>query len=203
MDSFFGIDLAALVQAVGYLGFFGIVFAESGLLVGFFLPGDSMLFTGGFLASQGFFNVWVLVVLAVGGAIIGDQVGYFFGQRIGPKIFTREDSLWFHKDYIRRAEAFYEVHGKKTIILARFIPVVRTFAPIVAGVGKMEYKTFVKYNVVGGVLWGAGATLLGYFLGNIFPNADKFIFWVALAIIFLSVIPAVIPILRLKLPKKI
>lgn len=193
MDAILHLDLPAFIQTIGYIGVFAIIFAESGLFVGFFLPGDSLLFTAGFLASQGYFSIAFLVLLACVGAILGDSVGYAFGRKVGPKIFSREDSFWFHKKHLARAESFYERHGKKTIIIARFIPIVRTFAPIVAGVGKMEYKTFIKFNIIGGILWGAGVTLIGYFLGQIIPDADKYLFYIIVAIVVLSVMPTVIP----------
>src|SRR3989344_2568779 len=135
----FPIDLTVLIKAVGLLGLFGIVFAESGLFVGFFLPGDSLLFTAGFLASQGFLNIWIFAPLAFIAAFLGGNFGYAFGRRVGPAIFTRERSLFFHKEYLERARIFYEAHGGKAIVLARFLPVIRTFAPILAGVGRMRW----------------------------------------------------------------
>ena len=148
-----------------------IVFAESGLLIGFFLPGDSLLFVAGFLSSDAGDHrlpaLPIVVVCVVAAAIIGDQVGYLFGRKVGPALFTRPDSRFFKQQNVHRAQAFIEKHGPKTIVLARFVPIVRTFAPIVAGVGQMDYRTFVKYNIFGGVLWGAGLTTLGYFLGEI------------------------------------
>ena len=148
-----------------------IVFAESGLLVGFFLPGDSLLFVAGFLSSDAGDHrlpaLPIVIVCVVAAAIIGDQVGYMFGRKVGPALFTRPDSRLFKQQNVQRAQEFIEKHGPKTIVLARFVPIVRTFAPIVAGVGQMDYRTFVKYNVLGGVLWGAGLTTLGYFLGEV------------------------------------
>ncbi len=196
MESLFHLDIAALVKAIGYVGIFAFAFAESGLLIGFFLPGDSLLFTAGFLASQGYLNIVLLVVLAVVAAIAGDQVGYVFGKKIGRKIFKREDSLLFHKKHLQTAEAFYEKHGKKTIVLARFMPIVRTFAPILAGIGTMEYGVFTFYNVIGGLLWGAGLTLLGYFLGQAMPDIDKYLLPIIAVIIFVSVLPGIIHYLR-------
>src|SRR3989344_8998340 len=140
---FIDINLVTLVTTAGYVGLFGIIFAESGLFFGFFLPGDSLLFTAGVLASQGIFHIVPLTLLVFVGAVLGDSVGYAFGRRVGPAIFTKEDSLFFHRDHLRKAEEFYHVHGVKTIILARFIPIVRTFAPILAGVGNMRYRTFL------------------------------------------------------------
>lgn len=189
-------DLVAFIKAVGYLGVFGVVFAESGLLIGFFLPGDSLLFTAGFLAAQGFFNIWILIGLVFIGAVLGDNIGYAFGYRIGPKIFKREDSIFFHKDILEKARIFYEKHGAKTIVLARFMPGIRTFAPILAGVGKMNYKTFFYYNMLGGFLWGIGLPWFGYFLGNTIPDIDKYLLPIIILIIALSVLPTVIHILR-------
>lgn len=189
-------DLISLIKAVGYLGVFGIVFAESGLFIGFFLPGDSLLFTAGFLASQGFLNIWILIILVFIGAVSGDNVGYVFGKKIGPMIFKREDSLIFHKKHLERAEAFYRKYGGKAIVLARFMPAIRTFAPILAGIGKMRYSSFFVYNLIGGVLWGIGLPLSGFYLGSVVPNIDRYIVPIVLLIIFSSVAPIVIQVLR-------
>lgn len=189
-------DLVTLIKTVGYLGIFGMVFAESGLFFGFFFPGDSLLFTAGFLASQGYLEIWPLVILCFVAAVAGDSVGYAFGRRVGPKIFSREDSLFFHRDHLERAEKFYEAHGGKTIILARFMPVVRTFAPIVAGVGQMRYRRFLAYNIVGGFFWGIGLPLAGYFLGQTVPGIDQYLVPIILGIIIVSVLPGIIHILH-------
>lgn len=189
-------SLEEIIKTVGYIGIFAIVFAESGLLIGFFLPGDSLLFTAGFLASIGFFNILVLVIGVSIAAIAGDQVGYLFGRSVGPKLFDREDSLLFHKKNLLKAQAFYEKHGGKTIILARFMPIVRTFAPIVAGIGHMNYAKFVMFNVVGGLLWGAGVTLLGYFLGTLIPDIDRYLLPIIALIIVASVLPPALHIWR-------
>ncbi|KKS37359.1 MAG: hypothetical protein A3G49_01735 [Candidatus Sungbacteria bacterium RIFCSPLOWO2_12_FULL_41_11] len=196
MEFILGIDLVTLIKTIGYLGIFGIVFAESGLFLGFFLPGDSLLFTAGFLASQGFFNILLLMALCFLGAVLGDSFGYAFGRKTGPAIFNREDSLLFHKRHLERAKSFYEKYGGKTIILARFMPIIRTFAPILAGVGEMRYKTFLFYNIIGGVIWGVGMPFLGYFLGNVIPDVDKYIVPMVVAIIVLSFLPPVIHILK-------
>ena len=182
-------DPMAIVSTLGLIGVLAIIFAESGLFFGFFLPGDSLLFTAGFLASQGLLNIWWLSIGAMAAAIVGDSVGYWFGKKVGPRIFTREDSLFFHKKHVEKTRTFYQVHGKKTLILARFIPVIRTFAPILAGVGQMEYKTFLTYNVVGGILWGGGLTWGGYLLGSIIPNVDQYLWPIIFLIIFVSFIP--------------
>ena len=182
-------DLTSLIQTAGYLGLFAIIFAESGLLVGFFLPGDSLLFTAGFLASQGFLRIEVLVPLLFAAAFIGDSAGYFFGKKVGPKVFSRPKSLWFNPANVDKTRAFFERYGAKTIVLARFIPVVRTFAPIMAGVGEMKYKTFVTYNFIGALLWAAGLTLAGYFFGQVIPDADKYVLPVVALIILASLAP--------------
>jgi len=189
-------DLVSLIKTAGYLGLFGIVFAESGLFVGFFLPGDSLLFTAGILAAQGFLNIWILVFLVFLGAVLGDNFGYGFGRKVGPMIFKREDSIIFHKQNLERAKAFYEKYGKKTIILARFLPGVRTFAPILAGVGQMHYRTFVSYNVIGGLIWGMGMPFLGYFLGSTIPNIDRYLLPIIIFIIVISVVPTLRHILK-------
>jgi membrane-associated protein len=190
------LDLISLLKLVGYSGIFGIVFAESGLLIGFFLPGDSLLFTAGFLASQGFFHIGLLIIICFVAAVTGDSVGYWFGQRVGRKIFNRPDSLIFHRHNLLRAEKFYATHGGKTIILARFLPVIRTFAPILAGVGSMRYSQFLFYNVVGGALWTIGLTLGGYFLGTLIPNPDRYLLPIIVAIVLLSISPTAVHMLR-------
>ena len=189
-------DLMKILPTIGYIGIFGIVFAESGLLIGFFLPGDSMLFTAGFLASQGFFNIYILAILSFVGAVVGDSVGYWFGHKVGRRLFHKKDSFFFHKENLMKAEKFYEKHGKKTIILARFLPVVRTFAPIVAGIGTMHYNTFLSYNVIGGFFWSVGMTVAGYFLGRIIPDVDKYLIPIVLVIIIVSVLPTFIHLLK-------
>ncbi len=189
-------DPEQLIAAFGLVGIILIIFAESGLFFGFFLPGDSLLFTAGFLASQGYFSIWILAFGTFFAAVLGDSVGYWFGKKTGPKLFTKEDSFLFKKEYILRAEEFYEKHGKKTIILARFIPIVRTFAPIVAGIGNMNYKVFLKYNIVGGALWAIGLTFLGYFLGRIIPGVDKYIIPIVILILLTSFLPPIIHLLN-------
>lgn len=180
----------------GYVGVTVVVFAETGLLIGFFLPGDSLLFTAGFLASQGIFHIVFLIALCAVAAVVGDGVGYAFGARVGPKLFTREDSLLFHRDHVERARRFYEHHGPKAIVLARFVPVARTFVPILAGVGQMQYATFLAYNVVGAGLWAIGVPLLGYFLGRTIPGIDQYLFPIVLLIILLSISPGIIHVMR-------
>jgi membrane-associated protein len=184
------LDPTFLITTLGLFGVFGIVFAESGLLIGFFLPGDSLLFTAGFLASQGYFNILILAAGSAVAAIVGDSVGYWVGAKMGPRVFNRPNSRWLNPKHVERTQEFYNIHGKKTIILARFIPIVRTFTPVMAGVGKMEYPIFLSYNIVGGLLWGAGMPLAGYFLGKIIPSADKYLLPIIAVIIIVSLIPA-------------
>lgn len=193
--------LQSLIQTVGYLGVWAIVFAESGLLIGFFLPGDSLLFIAGFLASVpkspfaslGIIpNIAVLIMGCFIAAVLGDNVGYGTGHRFGRRLFHRKESRFFHRDNLVRAQKFYEKHGKKTIILARFLPIVRTFAPIVAGIGAMNYRVFFIYNLVGGALWTVGLTILGYFLGKSIPakEMEKNLIFIVLTIILLSLLPS-------------
>lgn len=196
METLLGWDLALLIKAVGYIGLFAIVFAESGLFIGFFLPGDSLLFTAGFLASEGFLNIWILAPLVFGAAILGDNVGYAFGKKVGPAIFKKEESLVFRKDHLERARIFYETHGGRTLVLARFLPVIRTFAPILAGVGQMRYGTFVFYNIAGAALWSLGLSMLGYYLGNVFPDIDRYLIPIIIGIIALSALPVIIKLIR-------
>jgi membrane-associated protein len=175
-----------------YLALFLIVFAESGLFIGFFLPGDTLLFAAGFLASENILNLPLLLALFFIAAVTGDTVGYKFGRKYGRKLFNKPDSRFFHQDNLQKAEAFYEKHGKSTIILARFIPVIRTFAPIVAGIGNMDYKTFLSYNIVGGFLWTVGVTLAGYFLGQIIPDIDKILLPVILGVVVISILSSLV-----------
>ena len=190
MNYLINLDLPLLIKTIGYLGVFIIIFAESGLFFGFFLPGDSLLFTAGLLSSQGYFNITLLIFIITTAAILGDQIGYLFGKKFGPKIFNRDESFYFQKRYIVDAENFYKKHGKKTILLARFFPIIRTFVPILAGVGKMNYGTFVTYNIAGGLLWGIGITLLGYFLGESVPNVDKYLIPILLLVVIVSILPS-------------
>src|SRR3989344_3129360 len=188
---FFGVELQAVVETIGYLGVFAIVFVESGLFFGFFLPGDSLLFTAGFIASQEILNIWFLIPLIILAAVLGDSVGYWFGRKVGPMIFTREDSFWFSRARVEDARKFSERYGAKAIIFARFIPAVRTFIPIIAGVGTMHYGKFLTYNIMGGILWGSSITLMGYFLGNIIPNPDRYLLPLVLLIVLVSFIPLI------------
>lgn len=176
-------------------GVTAVVFAESGLFFGFFLPGDSLLFTAGIMASGGFLNIWVLLIGSFAAAVLGDNVGYWFGHKIGPRIFAREDSLLFKKHHLEEAKKFYELHGSKTIVLARFVPFVRTFAPIVAGAAQMPYSTFMLYNLIGGLLWAVGLTLLGFFLGNI-PIIKSHYEFVIVLIVLASVVPVALHFIK-------
>jgi membrane-associated protein len=172
-------DIDSLLRTFGYAGIFAIVFAESGLLAGFFLPGDSLLFTAGFLASQGVFNIVILCIVTFFAEVIGDSVGYHFGKRVGPRAFKKEDSLVFSKENVDKSQKFFAKHGGKSIILARFIPLGRTFVPVIAGIGKMDYKRFLAFNLIGGFIWAVGVTVLGYFLGRVIPDVDKYLLPIA------------------------
>jgi membrane-associated protein len=182
--------------AAGYVVIFLIIFAECGLLIGFFLPGDSLLFTAGFLASQNLIDIWVLSIGCALAAAIGPLVGYWYGKALGPRLFSREDSLLFRKQHLVRAHEFYERHGGKALVIARFMPVVRTFAPVVAGMAAMNYAGFVLYTAVGAVVWAIGMTWLGYFLGSLIPDAGKYLEYIVAAIIVISISPPVIQLLR-------
>ena len=184
-------DVETLVRVGGITAMALIVFAETGLLVGFFLPGDSLLVTAGVFAGTGQLNIVTLNLVLIAAAILGDTVGYWFGRRAGPALFKRPKSLLFNPAHLRRAHDFYEKHGGKTIVIARFMPVVRTFAPIVAGMGQMEYRRFLAFNVFGGIFWVTSMTLLGYFLGQI-PGVREHIEIVILIVIFLSILPGII-----------
>jgi len=192
-SAFLSGDLKLFIESIGLIGVYFVIFAESGLLVGFFLPGDSLLFTAGLLASPAFsfFNIWTLVLGAWVAAIVGDNVGYEFGKRVGHKLFHKEKSLFFNPENVLKAQAFYEKHGGKAISIARFMPIVRTFAPIVAGIGKMDHKRFTFFNFLGGTIWTWGMTFGGYFLGRIIPDVDKYILPIVALIILISIVPPV------------
>jgi membrane-associated protein len=189
-------DLDELIRTVGYLGIFAIVFAETGLLVGAILPGDSLLFTAGFLASQGYFNIWLLVPICFIAAVVGDATGYSIGHKFGRSLFTKPESRFFKPSYLTKSEAFFEKHGGRAIILARFMPIVRTFAPVIAGVSAMQYREFAVYNVVGAVLWAIGVTLAGYFLGSAIPSVDKYLLPIIAVIVVVSIAPSAIHVWR-------
>lgn len=190
------INPTTLIETIGIAGVIAIIFAENGLFFGFFLPGDSLLFTAGFLASQGYANIWVLGATCLLAAILGVSVGYAFGARWGRRIFHRPNSRFFKQEYLAKAEDFYHRHGSKTIVLARFVPIVRTFAPIVAGVGNMRYRTFLLYNIIGGLVWVGGLVGAGFWLGEKVKNVDKYLLPIIAIIIFLSIFPGVVQLLR-------
>ncbi len=189
-------DIEHIISAGGILIVSLIVFAESGLLIGFFLPGDTLLIGAGLAASQGKFSLFWLMFFVVVAAIVGDNVGYSIGRRAGPRIFKRKDGILFRQEYIQKAESFYKDHGGKTIILARFTPVVRTFAPVVAGASKMPRQRFMLFNIVGGLLWGAGLPLLGYLVGGRIPGLDHYIEKVIIGVMVLSIALAAAHILK-------
>jgi membrane-associated protein len=188
--------LETLIQWGGYFLLVAIVFTETGLLVGFFLPGDSLLITAGLLAGMGTLNIWWLNGLVMAAAILGDSTGYAIGARLGPRIFTKEKSLLFNPKHVLRTQRFYEKYGAKTIVIARFVPIIRTFAPVLAGVGNMRYRRFVTYNVVGGIGWVASMSWAGYLLGQTVPNISKHIHVLVIVVIVLSVIPIAVEVYR-------
>lgn len=184
-------DLKQIIESIGYVGLFAIVFAESGLFFGFFLPGDSLLVTAGLLATQGYFNILVLIPLLIIAAVGGDTAGYWTGNKFGRRFFSKgKESFLRNKDHIDTASQFYEKHGKKTIILARFLPYIRTFAPIVAGIGDMKYSTFITYNIIGGVTWVCSMLLIGYFLGKVIPDVDHYLLPIIVLIVLVSFMPS-------------
>lgn len=192
------LDPKHLISTFGLIGILVMVFAESGLFFGFFLPGDSLLFTAGLLVASSHYlktPLWLLCLLVGIAAVAGDQVGYAFGHRLGPRLFQRENSKLFRRDFLTRSEAFFDKYGARSVLLARFVPIVRTFTPIVAGASKMRYRRFLVYNLAGGVLWGAGVTVLGYYLGRIsFVRSN--IELILIGIVVLSVIPIAIELIR-------
>lgn len=192
MEALLGFDILTLVQIVGYPGIFGMIFAESGVLIGVFFPGASLLFAAGVLAAAGVLNIWILLPGVVIAAVLGDSVGYWFGSKVGPALFNREDSRFFKKAYLEQTKMFFQKYGTRTIVVARFIPIVRTFAPILAGVGQMPYRIFLFYNVLGAVIWAGGVTLLGYFLGRTIPDAERFILPLVLVIVIFTLVPMVV-----------
>ncbi len=190
----FGLDLKGLLATAGLVLVFIIIFAESSLI--FFLPGDSFLFVAGILAAQGVFHIIGLIVVAIIAAILGNNAGYYLGKRFGRRLFSNSQSKIFHPDHLVKTENFYRRFGPITIILARYTPVVRTFAPLIAGIGKMNYRTFVFFNAVGAILWVVSVSLLGYFLGSKIPNIDHYIIPIILIVVLFSVLPAIVPAFR-------
>jgi len=184
-------DVVSLVKTFGYFGIFGIVFAESGLMVGFFFPGDSLLFTAGVLASANFLNIWILTPLIFLAAVLGDNIGYFLGREAGEKLFERESSFFFRRSHAVKAKEFFSEHGSSAVVLARFVPVMRTFVPVIAGIGRMEYKKFFFFDLIGGLLWGVGLTLIGFFLGNIIPDVDRYLLPIVGVIVTVSLLPVI------------
>jgi membrane-associated protein len=189
-------DVRGLVQAGGYIALAIIVFAETGLMIGFFLPGDSLLVTAGLFAAKGDLNIVYLNLLLMTCAIVGDATGYYIGKKLGPALFRKEDSLLFKKKHLIATHEFYERHGGKTIIIARFVPVVRTFAPVVAGMADMSYRRFALFNVIGGIGWVFSMTMLGYLLVTLFPATEQHIEKVIIIVIFVSLLPGIIEYLR-------
>lgn len=187
-----GVNLSEFIVTIGYIGLFAVIFAETGLFLGFFLPGDSLLFVAGLLASGGVLSLPALLMVVFTAAVLGNVVGYMFGLRMGASLFKREESLLFKKSHVQKAEDFFNRYGAKTIVLARFMPIVRTFAPILAGVGRMNFKEFFFYNVIGGFLWSFGLLLAGFFLGQAVPDVDRYILPIVIVIIILSFLPGVL-----------
>jgi membrane-associated protein len=179
----------ALIRWGGHAALVGIIFAETGIMAGFFLPGDSLLVTAGLLASAGLLNVWRLVIELSLAAVLGDNLNYFTGRRLGPALFVRDDSIFLNKAHLFRTQRFYEKYGAKTIVMARFVPIIRTFASAVAGVGQMNYRRFLFFDITGGCAWVCSMVLAGYFLGQSIPHIDRHIHEVILAVIVLSFIP--------------
>ena len=195
-------DVKSLVMWAGYVGLFAIIFAETGLLVGFFLPGDSLLVTAGLFAATGELNILYLNLLLIPAAVLGNSAGYWIGYKSGPRLFKKEQSFLFRKDYLIKTKLFYEKHGTSTMIITRFMPILRTFAPIVGGIGQMNYKKFTYYNLIGAIGWIISMTFIGFFLGRTIPNIDKHIEKVIVVVVFLSLLPAIIKYLKHKFSKR-
>jgi membrane-associated protein len=185
-------DVEHWIRIGGIVALTLIVFSETGLLAGFFLPGDSLLVTAGLFAATGVLDLWQLLFILSAAAIVGDTVGYWFGAKSGPRIFKREDSLFFNRRHLATTREFFEKHGPFTIVIARFMPIVRTFAPVVAGVGRMSYPRFLAYNVLGGALWVWSMTLLGYFLGRVIPDVDRYVHVIIAVVVLVSVLPGIL-----------
>jgi membrane-associated protein len=192
-------DVRGLVQAGGYIALALIVFTETGLMVGFFLPGDSLLVTAGLFAAKGDLNIVFLNVLLMICAIGGDATGYYIGRKLGPALFRREDSLLFKKKHLLATQEFYVRHGGKTIIIARFVPIIRTFAPVVAGMANMSYRRFAVFNIIGGIGWVFSMTMIGYLLVTVFPATERHIEKVILVVVFLSILPGLLELVRNRL----
>jgi len=195
-------DVEGLVHVGGIVGLTAIVFTETGLLVGFFLPGDSLLVTAGLFAARGDLDVALLVGSLICAAVFGDTVGYNIGARTGPRLFSRPDSFLFNRKHLMTTKEFYDRHGPFTIVIARFVPIIRTFAPVVAGIGAMEYRRFIAYNIMGGIGWVLAMVLGGYFLGQIVPNIHDHIHKVIVVVIVLSLLPAIIKVAKDKFKRQ-
>ncbi len=198
LDFLHHIDVVQLTKTTGYIGLTLIILCETGLFLGFFLPGDSLLFAAGLLASQQIFNIFILLPLLIVAAIVGYAIAYWFGDKIGHWLLKREDGLWFKKRYLTEAHAFYEKHGGKALIIGRLVPIVRTFLPIVAGMAEMTHRRYTFFNIIGALVWCGGVTLLGYFLGASIPNVESYILPMVLVIVFISILPAVIHLLKMR-----
>ena len=196
-------NIPELIRMGGLYGMILIIFSETGLMVGFFLPGDSLLVTAGLFAAKGDLNIAVLIPCLIVAAICGNSTGYWIGNRAGKALYNRPNSFFFRREHLLRTHQFYERHGGKTIILAQFMPIVRTFAPVVAGAAEMSYRRFIMFNVVGAIIWITSMTLTGYFLGRFIPNIESRIHIVIAIVIFISLLPAIIAWLREKLSHRI
>lgn len=192
------LNATTLLFAAGYVGLFALVFMETGLLIGLILPGETLVFTAGFLSSAGNFNIFAVIGIVFCAAVLADSTEYFLGNKYGMKVFDRDKSLFFDKEYVSQAEDFYKKHGGKTVLLARFIPFVRTLAPLFAGIGKMRYSLFIAYNVVGAFAWATCISMLGYFLGKAVPNADQYALWFVLGIALVSLVPPAVALFQSK-----
>jgi membrane-associated protein len=190
------LDPINIIKTGSYLGIAAVIFAESGLLIGILFPGDSLLFAAGLLSGTGVLAFFPLVVLVTLAAILGDSVGYWFGKNVGTNFFNKKDSLLFKQEYLKRTQVFYTKYGGRAVVLARFVPIVRTIVPILAGIGSMKYSTFLSYNILGGILWGVGVTSLGFSLGKIIPNGEDYILPISIAIIVISFLPIVLNVVR-------
>lgn len=189
-------DISTFIKGAGYIGILGIVFAETGLLIGMFLPGDSLLFTAGFLASQGFLSLPLLCMITGLGALLGDNTGYWLGRRFGESVFSRKGSLLFDPSHLQRTQSFFNQYGSKTLVLARFVPIIRTITPTFAGVGRMAYPKFLAFSIIGAVLWGIGLPCVGYYLGSSIPGIDRYLIPIIAGIVLVSVAPGAYHILR-------